>query len=94
MRGAVRVLFGLGAAVYRTLYLQPLNDRDSLMNTFILQRLTFLALLPLCTLIVIAPAAGRTDHRIDAPASTAPASAAPTPEDTRVDGHAQPLRVA
>src|SRR5882672_11165290 len=52
---------------------------DSLMNTFILQRLTFLALLPLCTLIVIAPARGAEPST----ASDAPASAAPTPEDTQ-----------
>src|SRR5882672_8871171 len=52
---------------------------DSLMNTIMLQRLTFLALLPLCTLIVIAPARGAEPST----ASDAPASAAPTPEDTQ-----------
>jgi len=51
------------------------------MNTFLLQRLTFLAVLPLCTLIVVAAA------RAAEPAATpdAPASAAAAPEAAEED---------
>jgi len=53
------------------------------MNTFLLQRLTFLAVLPLCTLIVVA-AAGAAE-----PAATpdAPASAAQAPEAAEEGAH-------
>jgi len=53
------------------------------MNTFLLQRLTFLAVLPLCTLIVVAAA------RAAEPAATpdAPASAAPAPEAAEERAH-------
>jgi uncharacterized RDD family membrane protein YckC/cytoskeletal protein CcmA (bactofilin family) len=48
------------------------------MNTFLLQRLTFLAVLPLCTLIVVAAArAAEPAATPDAPASAAPAPQAP-----------------
>jgi uncharacterized RDD family membrane protein YckC len=50
------------------------------MNTQVLQRLTYLAVLPLCTLIVMA--AARAAESPAAPdASDAPASVAPAPED-------------
>jgi uncharacterized RDD family membrane protein YckC len=53
------------------------------MNTFLLQRLTFLAVLPLCTLIVIAAA-----QAAEPPATPdAPASVAPAPEDTEERAH-------
>jgi uncharacterized RDD family membrane protein YckC len=53
------------------------------MNIFLFQRLTFLAVLPLCTLIVVAAA------RAAAPTATpdAPASVAPAPEDTQEPAH-------
>jgi uncharacterized RDD family membrane protein YckC len=53
------------------------------MNTFLLQRLTFLAVLPLCTLIVVAGA------RAAEPVATpdAPASAAPAPEAAEEGAH-------
>src|SRR6266481_4254800 len=47
------------------------------MNTFLLQRLTFLAVLPLCTLIVVAAArAAEPVATSDAPASAASGAAA------------------
>jgi uncharacterized RDD family membrane protein YckC len=55
------------------------------MNIFLLQRLTFLAVLPLCTLIVVAAA-----RAAEPPAAPdAPASVAPAPKDTqeRADWH-------
>jgi uncharacterized RDD family membrane protein YckC len=53
------------------------------MNTFLLQRLTFLAVLPLCTLIVVASA-----RAAEAPAAPdAPASVAPAPEATEERAH-------
>jgi uncharacterized RDD family membrane protein YckC len=42
------------------------------MNTFLLQRLTFLAVLPLCTLLVIAAHGAEPSATPDAPASVAP----------------------
>jgi len=62
------------------------------MNTFLLQRLTVLAVLPLCTLIVVAAARAAEPPATPDP----PATAAPAPEDTqeradwhrRVDWHA------
>jgi uncharacterized RDD family membrane protein YckC len=59
------------------------------MNTLMLQRLTFLAVLPLCTMIVIA---ARAAEPIAIPG--APASAAPAPEDAedRMDWHDRPDR--
>jgi uncharacterized RDD family membrane protein YckC len=55
------------------------------MNTHTLQRLTFLAVLPLCTMIVITAARAAQPPAIP----DAPASAAPAPEDThdRMDWH-------
>jgi uncharacterized RDD family membrane protein YckC len=53
------------------------------MNTFLLQRLTFLAVLPLCTLIVVAAA-----HAAEPSAAPdAPASVAPAPQDTEERAH-------
>ena len=53
------------------------------MNTFLLQRLTFLAVLPLCTLIVVA--AARAAEPVATP--DAPASAAPAPEAVEEGAH-------
>src|SRR6266404_5584885 len=53
------------------------------MNTFLLQRLTFLAVLPLCTLIVVA--AARAAEPVATP--DAPASAAPAPEAAEEGAH-------
>src|SRR5260370_12121709 len=51
------------------------------MNTFLLQRLTFLAVLPLCTLLVMTAHGAEPSATPDAPASVTPA-----PEDTEERG--------
>jgi uncharacterized RDD family membrane protein YckC len=55
------------------------------MNTFILQRLTFLAVLPLCTLIVIAQARAAELPAGGSAAADTAASAAPAAEDAHDD---------
>jgi uncharacterized RDD family membrane protein YckC len=57
------------------------------MNTFILQRLTFLAVLPLCTLIVIAQARAAELPAGSSPATDTAASAAPVAADAHDDAH-------
>jgi uncharacterized RDD family membrane protein YckC len=52
------------------------------MNTFLLQRLTFLAVLPLCTLLVMAAHGAEPSATPDAPASVAPA-----PDNTEEHAH-------
>jgi uncharacterized RDD family membrane protein YckC len=54
------------------------------MNTFLLQRLTFLAVLPLCTLLVIAAHGAEPSATADTPASAAPA---PDETQDRKDRH-------
>jgi len=57
------------------------------MNTFLLQRLTFLALLPLCTCSSWGLGARKPSATPDAPASAASVSAAAAPEDAQESAH-------
>ena len=57
------------------------------MNTFLLQRLTFLAVLPLCTLLVVGAHGAEPSATPDTPASAASVSTAPAPEDTVERAH-------
>jgi uncharacterized RDD family membrane protein YckC len=57
------------------------------MNTFLLQRLTFLAVLPLCTLLAIGAHGAEPSATPDAPASAASVSTAQAPGDTQESAH-------